>query len=238
MATALIFAGGTGQRMNPQSKPKQFLELHGKPILIYTIEHFENHPEVTDIVVVCIEEWIERLERMIEYFQIKKVVKIIAGGETGDKSIYLGLQAMKNVCKPNDIVLIHDGVRPLIDKYLISENITKATKHGCVITVAPTVESVYRLDDEGKIIKVSPRVEMFIAKAPQTFRYELIVDLYERAYKDGNPVNDSAHLCHVYGITPHTIVTSTSNIKITDPSDYYVFKALFEALENQQILGL
>lgn len=238
MATALIFAGGAGERMNTQSKPKQFLELHGKPIIVYTIEHFEMHPEISEIVVVCVEDWIENFRRMTIQFNLKKVTHIITGGETGDKSIYKGLKHLESRCSPDSIVLIHDGVRPLISKNLITDSIAKARKYGTAITVAPVVETVFRLDEEGKIIEANPRTEMFLAKAPQSFKYELILNLYERAYNDNIPVNDSAHLCNTYGIKPHTIITDTSNIKITSPSDYYVFKALNEALESQQILGL
>ena len=112
MAKALIFAGGSGRRMNSGSKPKQFLELHGKPIIIYTLEHFEYHEEISDIIVVCIKEWIEELQGFLRRYGITKVSKIVPGGATGHDSIYNGLQAMKEEADFNEVVLIHDGVRP------------------------------------------------------------------------------------------------------------------------------
>ena len=121
MAKALIFAGGSGRRMNSGSKPKQFLELHGKPIIIYTLEHFEYHEEISDIIVVCIKEWIEELQGFLRRYGITKVSKIVPGGATGHDSIYNGLQAMKEEADFNEVVLIHDGVRPLINAELISQ---------------------------------------------------------------------------------------------------------------------
>ena len=94
MTTALIFAGGAGQRMNTRAKPKQFLELHGKPIIIYTLEHFETHPEIDNIVVVCLEGWIQELRLMLKQYDINKVSQIVQGGIGGDISIYNGLKAL------------------------------------------------------------------------------------------------------------------------------------------------
>lgn len=237
MTTALIFAGGTGQRINSRSKPKQFLELHGKPVLIYTLEHFERHPEIDNITVVCLKSWIPEFEHMLKQYSLEKVDQVVPGGDGGDKSIYNGLAAMQRKCLPDDIVLIHDGVRPLIDRELISENIAAAKEHGAAITVEAVAESVVRLDKNGKIAEVPPRDEMYLAKAPQSFRYGLIFDLYTRAQKEGRRVIDSAHLCSIYGVEMHTVESSPNNLKITAPQDYYVFRALYEAMENRQILG-
>lgn len=141
MNYALIFAGGCGRRMNSKSRPKQFLELHGKEIIIYTIEHFEKHPDIEGIVVVCIKEWIDYLKRILDKNGIKKVKWIVPGGETGQDSIYNGLKVLHDNCKNEDIVLIHDGVRPLIDEQLITENIKSVKNHGSAITVAPVIET-------------------------------------------------------------------------------------------------
>ena len=110
MNYALIFAGGCGRRMNSKSRPKQFLELHGKEIIIYTIEHFEKHPDIEGIVVVCIKEWIDYLKRILDKNGIKKVKWIVPGGETGQDSIYNGLKVLHDNCKNEDIVLIHDEI--------------------------------------------------------------------------------------------------------------------------------
>jgi 2-C-methyl-D-erythritol 4-phosphate cytidylyltransferase len=238
MATALIFAGGTGRRMNARAKPKQFLELHGKPIIIYTLEHFDTHPEVDSIIVVCLENWISDLMHMLRQYEITKVRQIVPGGDGGDKSIYNGLKALEGKCEPDDIVLIHDGVRPLINAELITKNISKAKELGIAITVEAATESIVRLDSEGRIAEVPPRNAMYAAKAPQSFRYGMIWELYQRAQRDGVRTIDSANLCSVYGVEMHTVKSTPNNMKITAPADYYIFRALFEAMENEQILGL
>jgi len=238
LITALIFAGGTGQRMNSRAKPKQFIEIHGKPILIYTLEHFEYHEEVDEIIVVCLEDWIDRLKNYIHRFGITKVVDIVSGGATGHDSIYNGLVALKKRAKPDDIVLIHDGVRPLITEELISENIKTVKKYGNAITVEPTRESVLRSMD-GKFVSSVPTLnQMFVAKAPQSFYFEEIFNVYEQAQKDGFKSIDSAHLMNVYGKTLHMVKSTKNNIKITEPADYYLFRALCKAAENQQIFGI
>ena len=123
---ALIFAGGTGQRMGVKDVPKQFLEVDGKPIIIYTIEFFEHHKEIDEIYVVCIETWIDYLKYKLEKYGIKKVKSVIPGGKTGQDSIYLGLKEAEKYCNPDDIVLVHDGVRPFITEDLISNNLYTA----------------------------------------------------------------------------------------------------------------
>lgn len=236
MITALIFAGGTGQRMNTASKPKQFLELHGKPIIMYTIEHFEFHSEVDNIIVVCLESWIIELERFLKIYDIRKVSKIVAGGISGDKSIFNGLKAMEGTHTADDIVLIHDGVRPLINEELISANIATVKQCGNAITCESVSESIVQSSDGIEIDSVPKRSEMFVAKAPQSFRYGEIWNLYQKAQRDGYVPLDSAHLCNLYGVKMHTVKSTPNNIKITAPQDYYIFRALYEAMENRQIL--
>ncbi|HET6865020.1 MAG TPA: IspD/TarI family cytidylyltransferase [Solirubrobacteraceae bacterium] len=236
-ATALIFAGGTGQRMSTRATPKQFLELHGKPVIVYTLEHFEKHPDVDGIVVVCLESWIPELKRLLRRYDIHKVTTIVPGGATGHASIYNGLIAMRDTAADDDIVLIHDGVRPLIDAELVSANIALAREYEAAITVERVVESVIRVDGTGSIVDFPPRDEMHVAKAPQSFRYGLILELYTRARSEGVETIDSSHLCFLNGIRPHVVESPPHNMKITKPMDYYVFRALYEAMENEQIMG-
>src|SRR5579862_6915021 len=138
--------------MSTRATPKQFLELHGKPVIIYTIEHFERHPEVDRIVVVCLESWIGELKRLLRRYDIHKVTTIVAGGDTGHASIYNGLVAMRETSADEDIVLIHDGVRPLIDERLLTENIAAVREHAAAITVERAVESVVRVGADGEIV--------------------------------------------------------------------------------------
>lgn len=238
MTTALIFAGGTGKRMNSRSKPKQFLEMHGKPIIIYTLEHFEYHEEIDNIVVVCLDYWIKELQGMLSRYGIQKVTKIVSGGETGHDSIYCGLKAMNGLAKEDDIVLIHDGVRPLINADLITENIKKVKEYGNAITVEASRESIVRSRDGETICEVPTRAQMYTAKAPQSFLYGDIVELYEKAEADRVKTIDPSHLCSIYGASMHIVMSTGNNLKITEPADFYVYRALYEAMEGQQIFGL
>ena len=238
MNVALIFAGGTGQRMNSRAKPKQFLELHGKPVLLYTLDHFEEHEEINQIIIVCLESWIDELKLLLHRYDFKKVTNIVPGGNTGHESIFNGLKAMKDICQDDDIVLIHDGVRPLISAELISSNIAKAIEVGTAITVEPVTESVIESRFGDKIDHVPERAAMYVAKAPQTFRFGLIWKYYSMAREDNILSIDSAQLLSNYGVEMHMIKSTPNNIKITAPTDYYIFRALYEAFENQQIFGI
>ena len=238
MVTALIFAGGTGQRMHTRARPKQFLELHGKPVIIHTMEHFQNHPEVDHIVVVCLEAWIPTLHTLLKKYEMTKVIQVVAGGDGGDRSIYNGLKVMSATQSADSMVLIHDAVRPLIDHRLISDNISQVRKKGNAITAEPARESVVQVGNRGNIVAVPRRNAMYVAKAPQSFYFNPIWELYQRAKKDNVRSIDSAHLCSLYGHNLHIVKSSANNLKITEPADYYIFRALYENIENQQILGI
>lgn len=238
MVKVLIFAGGVGQRMNSRSKPKQFLEMHGKPIIVYTLEHFEYHEEIDEITIVCIKDWIQELRGILKRYGITKIKIIVPGGETGHDSIYLGLEAMRENTAADDIVLIHDGVRPLINEELIDKNITAVKEYGNAITSEPVRESIVQCINGESISNVPPREQMYIAKAPQSFRFGEILKLYERAHEDNIKTVDSSHLCSVYNVPMHMVISTKNNIKITEPADYYIYRALYEALENQQIFGI
>lgn len=237
LVSALIFAGGTGKRMSTRAKPKQFLELHGKPVIVYTIEHFEAHPEIDNIVVVCLASWIAEMKFLIKQHRFSKVTQVIPGGDGGDRSIYNGLLALSDKCVDDDIVLIHDGVRPLVTEELITANIEVAKTYKTAITVESVSESVVAVDENGVIVSVPPRKEMYSAKAPQTFKFGLIWELYQKAYGESRRSIDSAHLCSIYNVEMHTVISTPHNIKITAPQDYYIFRALYEATENAQFLG-
>jgi len=239
MITALIFAGGTGERMNSRTKPKQFLELHGKPILIHTIEHFEEHPMVDNIVVVCLESWINECRKLLKRNFITKVKWIVPGGSTGQESIFNGLQAIKDVSDDDTIVLIHDGVRPLITQELITENIKSVKKYGSAISVSYATETVVTVDRDAKVSMIPNREQTRITKAPQTFYFKDIWAAHTKARAEGlNNVLDSATLMNYYGYQLHTVISEPYNIKITTPADYYMFRAIYEAKENSQIFGL
>lgn len=236
---AVIFAGGTGQRMNTKTKPKQFLELYGKPILVYTLEQFQQHKEIDGIVLVMLEGWLDYSRELIEKYRLSKVKTIVAGGATGQESIYNGLCAVSEFYKNNPIVLIHDGVRPLIDSVTISRNIACVRENGTAITVAPAIETITLKDDKNVIEQILERSRCLVAKAPQSFYLNDIIGAHKSARADESlQFIDSASLMQYYGHVLYTVEDGFENIKITTPSDFYIFRAIVDAKEDTQLLGL
>lgn len=240
MNTALIFAGGAGERMNTKTKPKQFLELNGKPIIIHTIDNFEQHPLIDAIAVVCLENWIPYMQELLIRYRIEKVKWVVPGGETGQASIRNGLEALwGDAHVPKEaLVLIHDGVRPLINEEIISRNITCAEQYGNAITVTPAIETIINVTPEDEVSQILDRSKCRMARAPQTFRLCDIIAAHQKAEAEGNQsMIDSAMLMSHYGTSLHIVEGPVENIKITTPSDFYIFRAIYEARENSQIWG-
>ena len=240
MNIGVIFAGGVGSRMHSKERPKQFLELYNKPIIIHTLEHFENNEDIDAIVIACIEEWIPYLEKLLYKFRIEKVKSIVPGGKTGQLSIYNGLKAAKKLAgETKSIVLIHDGVRPLINSNLLSENIESVKKYGSSITAGIVKETIVVVDEDLDVEQVPSRAKSRVAKAPQSFWLDDILSVHEQALKNGvdNSI-DSCTLMKQYGKHLHMIDGPYENIKITTPDDFFTMRAILEAKENSQIYGL
>ncbi len=237
MNIAIIFAGGSGKRMHAKDRPKQFLLIHGKPIIVHTIEIFQYHEEIDKIIVACLEEWIPYMEEMKYRYRLEKIGKIVPGGSTGQMSIYNGVKAAAELYGTKDnIVLIHDGVRPLIDEKVIRENITSVKKYGSAVTCAPAQETFVMIDDNEDIIEVENRKYSRLAKAPESFWLEELLAAEEQAIQDGKTdMIDSCTLMRAYGKKMHVVDCSYENIKITTPDDFYMFRALYDARENQQL---
>lgn len=237
MNTALIFAGGTGQRMNTKTKPKQFLELHGKPIIIYTLEWFNEHSDIDGIVIVCLENWIDYLNKLLKKFNITKVKAIVHGGSTCQESIYNGLCKLEKIYNnDNPIVLIHDGVRPLINEQTITDVIACTKENGNAITVSPAIETVTIKTTNNKIRKIIDRSKVSMAKAPQSFYLKDILGVHKKALSQNIwNVIDSASLMEMYGNELHIVEGPYDNIKITTPIDFYVFQAILNAKEASQL---
>lgn len=240
MNIAVIFAGGIGTRMNSKALPKQFLKLYGKEIIIYTLEHFENHPEIDAIAVACVEGWIPFLEELLEKYRFNKVKKVVPGGTTGQDSIYRGLKAAEEIADgEKSIVLIHDGVRPLINEELITECIRTVKEKGSAITTAPVIETIICSEEERKVGGIIDRSKCLVARAPQCFWLSEILDNHEKARREGKlDFIDSASIMSYYGKELFIVDGPVENIKITTPMDFYTFKALFEARENSQLFGI
>lgn len=230
---ALIFAGGTGERMNTQTIPKQFLEVKEKPIIIHTLEKFEFHPQIDGIIIACVSSWIEHLNELILLYNLRKITAVVPGGKTGQLSIYNTLLEAKKFYNDNSIVLIHDGVRPLINRKIISECIECVEKNGNAITTTPAVETVIISDEDSKIEDVVQRSRCQLARAPQAFILKDILNVHQNALSLGiNNSIDSATLMRSFGVELHTIIGPAENIKITTPIDFYTFKGILEAQNN------
>lgn len=236
MNSVLIFAGGVGTRMkSTNNTPKQFLKVDKKPIIIYTLEKFEKCEDIDNIVVVCIKSWIKRLNAYLERYNIKKVSAVIPGGETGFESRMIGLKHLvsTSLTPKEDIVILHDGVRPIIKSSLISNNIKQTQKYGNCITVGRAMETISVVNYEGMIEKTIDRAQCRYARAPQTFYLQEIYDGYKTAQEQNREdLIDSASVLEFMGKKIYTIEGPEENIKITTPLDYYMFKGIVQAQKS------
>lgn len=238
MNVALVFAGGVGTRMQNSTKPKQFLELYNKPVIIYTLEKFEENKNIDAIVVVCVEPWIDYLRKLLFKFDIQKVKFVIPGGETGQESIFNGLCKIEEEFDHSSVVLIHDGVRPLINDDIIDRNIEAVKSHGSAITTCPPVETFVLVDSEDVVKDVHDRSLSRLAKAPQSFYLRDIIKVHRQAREDAfTDAIDSCSLMTKYGYDVRLVSGISENIKITSPIDFFIFKAIIDTQENLQVFG-
>ncbi len=226
MVHAMIFAGGTGTRMKSENIPKQFIEVDGKPIIIRTLENFAFHPLVDDIVIACIASGIDHLKSLIEQYRIPRVKAVVEGGSSGFESIHNGLVEVAKQASDTDIVLICDGVRPVMSEQLISECIELAKEHETAVPVVRSIDSVL-VSEDGKSCKVNmPRENMYITQAPQGYTMRKIMWAHDEASKRGlvNPTS-SADLLIELGETIHIFIGERDNIKVTTPEDLYTLRS-------------
>lgn len=237
MNIGIIFAGGVGSRMHSKDKPKQFLNIFDKPIIIHTLSFFQNNQDIDAIIIACHPDYLDLMAELTEKYHMTKVERIVPGGTTGQLSIYAGLKAAKEVAAGEKaIVLIHDGVRPLINSELLSENITAVQKYGSCITAGVVKETIVTIDESHDIEQVPSRIHSRVAKAPQSFWLEDILKVHEQALRNGEQNHiDSCTLMNRYGHPLHMIDGPDENIKITTPGDFFAMRAILEARENEQI---
>ena len=181
MNVAIIIAGGVGSRMG-MDVPKQFITIDNKPILIYTLECFQNHPMVDYIELVCIDGWQETASRYAEKYGISKLREIVTGGQTGQESIRNGVYALKGFCSADDTVIIHDGIRPLVDESVLSDVIVKCQKYGNAVTSLPYNEQIFIKDDDYSTTRYIPRESIMRVSTPQAYRFELLYEKYQEAF--------------------------------------------------------
>lgn len=240
MNIGVIFAGGVGSRMHSKETPKQFLKVHDKPIIIHTLEHFEKCEDIDAVVIACLPDKIDYLNGLLYKYRIEKVKKVVSGGATGQGSIYNALCAAEEVADGNKaIALIHDGVRPLINAKLLSDNIHCVKEYGSAITAGIVKETVVIIDENGEIEQVPSRALSRLAKAPQSFYLDEILSAHRTAIKEGKTnFIDSCSMMQYYGKKLHMIDGPYENMKITTPDDYYTMRAILDAKEDSQIYGL
>lgn len=228
MISAVIFAGGVGSRMKSADIPKQFIEVEGKPIIIHTIEKFESHLQVDKIVVACLENWIPVLEWELKKYNIEKVISIVPGGSNGHESIHNGLMEVNKYSSNDDIVLICDGVRPLISEKLITTCIEETKKFGTAVPVTPSIDSVLESKDGVFCNKNYDRSTMFITQAPQGYYMEKIMWAHQEAAKRNiKAPTSSSELLIELGEKVHLFIGDRQNIKVTTPEDLYTLRSSY-----------
>jgi len=240
MNFALILTGGVGQRLRTSGLPKQFIELYGKPIVAYTLDKFELCEDIDHIVIVCHSSWVTKMEDIIKKYNYAKVISIVAGGKERHDSVEIGLQEINKKTNENDIVLIHDGVRPLVKESTIVENIRITKKYGNAMTVRPVIESVVvTKNDTADMADFKNRDDTFTLTSPQTFRVsELILAYAELKKITSEPILDSSLVYARLGKKIHIVKEQELNLKITTPEDFYYFRSILELEEKKSIFGL
>lgn len=228
MNIAIIIAGGSGSRMG-QDIPKQFINVYDKPVLIYTLEGFQRHPMVDAIEVVCLEGWHNVLWAYAHQFNITKLKWVVSGGSSGQESIRNGVYNLEGKISPDDIVIIHDGIRPLIDATVLTDVIQTAMKYGNGVTSLPYNEQIFIVnpDDETTTKQYIPRETLRRVSTPQAYQFERLNDAYHEAFEKGIGIFGSAYtntMMVELGETLHFAAGSDKNIKLTTKDDLEMFK--------------
>ncbi|MBO1686762.1 MULTISPECIES: 2-C-methyl-D-erythritol 4-phosphate cytidylyltransferase [Clostridium] len=231
MNIGLIIAGGTGQRMGKQI-PKQFLNVNDKPIIIYTLEAFQKHPNIDEIGVVCIDGWHDILKAYARQYNITKLKWVISGGNNGQDSIRNGVDEASNRYKETDLLLIHDAIRPLVTEEIISDCIVQCENYGSAIVTIPCTTAVLRInaDEDNKSNEVVPRNELAMTQTPQAFPIGRLKWAHEEALRRG--ITNSVASCTMMielGEEVHFSQGSETNIKLTTQGDLEIFKSILKS---------
>jgi 2-C-methyl-D-erythritol 4-phosphate cytidylyltransferase len=227
MNIAIIIAGGSGHRMG-QDIPKQFINVYDKPILIYTLEGFQRHPLIDAIEVVCIDGWHDVLWAYAKQFNITKLKWVVLGGQTGQESIRNGVFSLEDKCSPDDIVIIHDGIRPLVDGTVLSDVIMKCEQYGNAVTSLPYHEQIFIVDDEISTVQYIPRETLRRVSTPQAYKFSLLDTKYHEAYEKEIGIYGSSYtntMMVELGERLYFASGSDKNIKLTTKDDLEMFKA-------------
>ena len=230
MNIAIIIAGGVGSRMG-KNIPKQFIEIKNKPVLAYTLEAFEDHPMIDAIEVVCIEGWEEDVWAYREKYGITKLKWMAKGGASGQESIRNGVYNLKDKCSPEDNIIIHDGIRPLVDDSVLDDILEKCDKYGNGVTSMPYNEQIFLVDDEISTVKYIPRETLRRVATPQAYKYQLLDEKYHEAFEKEIGIYGSSYtntMMVELGVRLYFAKGSDRNIKLTTPGDLEIFEAMLE----------
>ena len=233
---AIIIAGGSGHRMG-QDIPKQFINVYDKPVIIYTLESFQKHPMVDEIEVVCIEGWEQILWAYAKQFGIDKLRWIVPGGNSGQESIRNGVYNLQGKCKNGDIVIIHDGVRPLVDGEILTDVIRTAQKYGNGVTSRPVNEQVFLVNEKDDTTSSAyiQREKLRIVATPQAYEFSNLFARYKEAFEKGIGIHGSSYtntMMVELGETLHLASGSDRNIKLTTKDNLEIFKATLTAEQD------
>lgn len=234
MNVAIIIAGGVGSRMK-MDIPKQFIHIYGKPVIIYTLEGFQKHPEIDFIEVVCLEGWEETLKDYARQYGIAKLRWIVPGGATGQESIRNGVYNLEGELKGDDIAIIHDGIRPMVDSGVLSDILRVCRLHGNGVTSTPYNEQIFVKLDDYTTREYIPRETLRKVATPQAYRYDLLLKSYKRAFQEQIGIFGSAYTNTMMvdlGETLYFAAGSDKNIKLTSKDDLELFKAYLK-MENE-----
>lgn len=235
MNVAIILAGGSGKRMQ-QEIPKQFINIDDKPVIIYTLEAFQKHPEIDAVLVVCIEGWHDILKAYAAQNGISKLKWVISGGKTGQESIRNGVEFLEEHCQPDDVVIIHDGIRPLVDENVLSDVIVTCKMHGNAVTSMPYNEQIFVKKDEETTTQYIPRETLRRVSTPQAYKYGKLLWAYREAFEKEIGIYGSSYTNTMMvdlGETLYFASGSDKNIKLTTPDDLELFKALIKIKEGR-----
>ena len=226
---AVIIAAGSGSRMG-QDIPKQFLNVNDKPVLLYTLEGFQNHPDIDEITLVCLDGWQNVVDAYARQFGIEKLVRIVAGGVSGQESIRNGVFALEGVANPDDLVVIHDGIRPLVDDHVLSDVVRVAREKGNAVTSLPYNEQIFVVseDDPSTTSRYIPRETLRRVSTPQAYRFGELDAAYHEAFERGIGIDGSHYTNTMMVVLGHTLNFadgSDRNIKLTTRDDLEMFKA-------------
>ncbi|MBQ3239684.1 MAG: 2-C-methyl-D-erythritol 4-phosphate cytidylyltransferase [Akkermansia sp.] len=226
MNIAVIIAAGSGTRMGLDI-PKQFVNVYDKPILVYTLEAFQNHPCIDAIEVVCLKGWEQVLSVYAKQWNITKLKWIVQGGATGQESIRNGVFNLEDKCQPSDIIIIHDGIRPLVDDYVLSDVIATCEQYGNAVTSMPYNEQIFVIDDEISTTKYIPRETLRRVSTPQAYKFDLLDKAYHKAFETGVGIHGSHYtntMMVELGERLYFAAGSDRNIKLTTHGDLEMFK--------------